>query len=348
VTDNRDGAGNVFPWQIRPSRESEAESEDAPEVAPDEPAEEPEPVEPTNEPEPVAPQPVASEPADATQADEGPPTEAMALSDLGDEGPPTEAMSGAAAPSLEPALPAAGTEKISVPEEHEIDDVFGHDKFTEHEPEPIFVPRPRTAAARAARPPSEPRASFSKNQKIMLWSAGAVLAMLTLLVLFFLGTRLAPVVAPASVATPTPTAEPTPAPTTAAIGPVAPGVYDWTELLGGECLEPFVSPWEEEFTVVDCAQPHAAQLLGGGSFAEAASEAYPGVEALQAQVNLVCTTPTLVNYGAAGAFADIQVSASYAVTEEQWAGGYRGYSCFVNRSSGEPLTGSIAVPPPGP
>jgi hypothetical protein len=43
---------------------------------------------------------------------------------------------------------------------------------------------------------------------------------------------------------------------------------------------------------------------------------------------------------------DLQVQASYPVTEAQWAEGERNYYCFANRAGGEPLTASIAGPGP--
>ena len=72
---------------------------------------------------------------------------------------------------------------------------------------------------------------------------------------------------------------------------------------------------------------------------------YPGVAALQTQINLLCSAPTVINFAAAGAYSDIQFTASYPATDKQWADGDRSYYCFVTRSSGEPLTGSVAVAP---
>lgn len=335
--------GNVFPWQIRPSREVAGGAEGKPEAEPE--------AEPDLEPELDEAPP--TEAMSVAEFDDGPPTEAMALADL-DEGPPTEAMTlpaGArpsAAAETVPASAENGTELIGVPGEHEIDDVFGTDKFTEHDAEPLFVTRARETATREPRPK---RTSFTRNQKILLWTAGILLAFLALLVLYFLGTRLARVATQDATPTPTPTmsetAAPTPEPTVRPVGPVAPGEYDWTELLGGECLDPYVSPWEESFTVVDCATPHAAQVMGGGDFPEAVGDPFPGADALQAQINVLCTSPTVVDYAAAALYSDIVIAASYPVTEQEWADGYRSFSCFASRSSGEPLAGSIAVVPPG-
>jgi hypothetical protein len=42
------------------------------------------------------------------------------------------------------------------------------------------------------------------------------------------------------------------------------------------------------------------------------------------------------------------VQGAYPATAEQWEAGQRDIFCFVSRSSGEPLTGSIAVPQAAP
>ena len=101
---------------------------------------------------------------------------------------------------------------------------------------------------------------------------------------------------------------------------------------------PFTSPWAEKFTVVDCAVPHPAQMVARGVFAETPPAAgdgsapatpsvggeassYPGVDALQAQINLLCTTPGVIDFAAAGAYTDIQIHGSYPATAEQWDDG---------------------------
>jgi hypothetical protein len=147
---------------------------------------------------------------------------------------------------------------------------------------------------------------------------------------------------PSSSLTPSPSAPPVTQ--VAAVGPLTPGTYSWETLRGGECLGGYESPWAEEFTVVDCAVPHPAQMVHRGVFDADAAGAYPGVDALQAQINLLCSAPTVIDYAAAGAYNDIQFAASYAATDKEWAAGHRDYFCFVTRSSGAPLTGSVAVP----
>ena len=186
---------------------------------------------------------------------------------------------------------------------------------------------------------------------------------LALVVLFLIGTRLPGLAGPASVVavSGSPTPAPTPTPTPVAAGPAAVGEHKWDQLRGGECLDPFTSPWAEKFTVVDCAAPHPAQLVLRGTFPANATapsssatptpkptggvaSGYPGIAALQSQINLLCTAPGVINLAVAGAFSDIQFQASYAATAAEWARGQHDYFCFVNRSSGEPLTGSLAAP----
>lgn len=209
-------------------------------------------------------------------------------------------------------------------------------------------PGPASAIERVpvAPPPGDgdPPDGLSRTQKILLGVGGSLLALLSLAALFLLGTRLPDLLGPAPAAVTTPSPTPTPSPITELpLGPVPPGSYEWDELLGGECLDPFVDPWQEQFTVVDCAQPHPAQLLDRSLFAESPDGAYPGVEALQAQLPILCSAPGVVDLAAAGQYTDVVIQGSFPVTEEQWALD-RSYYCFASRSTGEPLSGSIAVP----
>src|SRR5690606_30776890 len=108
-------------------------------------------------------------------------------------------------------------------------------------------------------------------------------------------------------------------------------------------------PWQEEYTVVDCTEPHTAQLVHRGVFPEPEDAGplgarYPGAEALQAQLPALCGASGILDLAAAGAYTDIQLEGAVPATAEQWEED-RSYFCFVSRASGEPLTGSVAVPP---
>jgi hypothetical protein len=270
-------------------------------------------------------------------------------------------------PALDGATEALGAEFVGMdtPEGESaptsaIDSLFADDKFEQYTDAPVPVVIAKTSHELVAvpppvvppAPPKGPRGAMPRSQKVLIGVAAALVVVIALAGLFFVGTRVGESM-PAAEPTPTPTATPTPVPTepaaapaapVAAVGPVAPGAYTWKQLLGTECLDPFVSAWETEYTVVDCATPHGGQLVYRGRFDESALDAYPGVEALQARMNLLCSSPENIDYAAASKFDDIQISASFAGTEDDWKAGNRNYFCFVNRSSGEPLTASVAMP----
>lgn len=278
-----------------------------------------------------------------------------------------------------PAFPGAPTELIAAgtrPEPYftsdsdddldpqsPIDSLFGETEFKDYEDEPLVGPIPARlnpfasvapeASAGPVTGPNEtpavarpPRGPLSKNQKLLFWVAGGVIALLLLAVLFVIGTKIP--VAPTPVAattSATPKVSPSPTPTLAATGPAAAGPHLWSDLRGGECVDPYTNPFELRYTVVDCAAPHPAQMVFRGTFPGEATVAYPGLDALQSQINLLCSSPGVIDLATAGAYSDIQFQASYAATAEEWTKGQHDYFCFVNRSGGEPLTGSVAGTP---
>jgi len=210
--------------------------------------------------------------------------------------------------------------------------------------DPASAYPPETPTTLPTSPPSGPQAPFSKNQKLLFWVAGGVIALLALAVLFVIGTKTSPVLAPVAEtksAAPKVAPSPTPAPS----GRAAAGVRLWSTLRGGECVDPYTNPFELRFTVVDCAVPHSAQMVLRSTFPGEATAAYPGLDALQSQINLLCTATGVIDLATAGAYKDIQFQASYAATTEEWTKGQRDYFCFVNRSGGEPITGSVAGTP---
>ncbi|NNC12293.1 hypothetical protein HII28_10440 [Planctomonas sp. JC2975] len=183
-----------------------------------------------------------------------------------------------------------------------------------------------------------------RAQRIMLIVAGAMLLVLLLIALFIVGRSVShPATTPSPTPTATKTATPTPTPTAtpAATGPQAPGKHPWDSLRGGECIDPFTTPWADTFTVVDCGTAHAAQMVYTGVFSTDANAAYPGADALAGQINALCSRPGVLNLDAAGQYDDAQLQGSYPVTDKQWKAGQRSYFCFVNRSSGQPITGSL-------
>ncbi|MEO6115677.1 MAG: hypothetical protein ABIP33_04775 [Pseudolysinimonas sp.] len=258
---------------------------------------------------------------------------------------PTEVFASAPGPALETGLLAV--------DDSAIDALFGETQFREYEPG-VLDPNERPFAARAQTDPAAPdaptkRVGVSRTQKVLLSVVGGLVALLALVALFFVGTRLPALLGPApAVVISSPSSTPSPSSSLKPVGPIANGVHPWTALLGGECLDPYTNPWAEKFTVVDCAKPHPAQMVFRGTFSTTTDPTYPGPEKLQAQISLLCAAPGVINLAAAGAYSDAQVQGSYPVNEDEWANGEHDYFCFVSRMSGQPLTGSVAVPPPAP
>lgn len=226
-----------------------------------------------------------------------------------------------------------------------IDDLFGDGRFHDYGDEPI-ISGPPPAGPKPPRAAKGERAPVSRTQKVLLWVAGGLVAALALVALFLVGTRLPALLGPAPALTPSPTPTPSPSIVILPAGPLEPGEYQWDELLGGECLDPFESAWQDRYTVVDCATPHPAQMVARGRFEDAPGTPFPGAEELQKRINLLCTAASVINYQVAATAIDIQVTASFPVDEDDWDSGNRTYFCFVDRASGEKLTASVAIPQP--
>jgi len=353
-----------FDWGLRPGG------------AADEPEREPEPAAPAPAPEPAAPEPAVPAPAapgpvpaapEPVPAAPGPVPAAPVA-----PAPPAPWESGATQlmpqpdpqefgagllPSdvTAPATELLGSDPIPSGEpDSALDALFGETQFREYETGVLLSDESPFAARAAQAEPGSPdgpaaRAGVSRSQKILLSVAGGLVAVLALIALFFVGTRLPALFAhKAPVVLSTPSASPTPTSTAKPVGPVANGIHPWNALLGGECLDPYTNPWAEKFTVVDCAAPHPAQMVFRGTFDTKTDPAFPGAEKLQAQISLLCAAPGVINLAAAGAYNDVQLQGSYPVNDAEWAAGEHDYFCFVSRSSKQPLTGSVAVAPVAP
>ena len=358
-------AGGGFSWGLTPSAPAAEPAAEAPPVLPSwgrgrravEPAAaEPEPlVEPLVEP-PAAPPPLVQPPAAA------PPSGAWDVPTVAtpvqrEPEPGTELtrqeFPGFGAPvddSIEGVTEVLGAHPVGLgapddegPEVSALDSLFGDTKFVEYEDalipalparasgtELVVTERPRAVAAE--------RVSITRNQKILMAVAGGIVAVLLLVVLFLAGSRLAQN-SPPPVADPSPSTSALPT-----VGPLPAGEYRWDQLLGGECITPFTSPWADTFTVVPCTQEHQAQLVLTGTLpADPAVDdsVYPGADALQARVAALCAAPSVIDYAAVGGLADVQLLGSFAADEQQWLDGDRSFSCFASRAGGATFTTSI-------
>jgi hypothetical protein len=230
-------------------------------------------------------------------------------------------------------------------EAQSIDVLFGDSRFKDFSDDPFIAPLPPRqpgGTGAGAGEPGAAREPIPRGQKILMWIAGGLVAALALVALFGLGTRLSGAVAPPPVLpTPTPTAT---APPVVAIGPVAPGEHRWDELLGGECISPYQSAWQDSYVVVACATPHPAQMVFRGTFADPLNATYPGIDELQKRIPALCGAATVINYAVAGTAADIQITASFAADAADWNKGNRTFYCFATRAAGATFASSIAIP----
>ena len=171
-----------------------------------------------------------------------------------------------------------------------------------------------------------------------------VIAAAVLIGAFFAGTRLgaradaaAPSAPPATPIKSPVAARPSPTPTPTK-GPIAPGSHPWQALLGGECLDPYDSPWQATYAVVACSAPHAGQMTHR---VHLKGRDYPGSAALVATLSLACAGAKSVDLAAAQRYDDLRIAYSYPTAAQWTAGDDHGY-CFVSRAKGGRLERSVA------
>jgi hypothetical protein len=253
------------------------------------------------------------------------------------------------ASSPPPADPDAVAERAAAPTSA-IDSLFADNKFAEYEELGVLQtisPPPTSLDGRPVAPsaPAAPveHAPITTTQRTLMFVAAGLIAVIALVALFFLGQRLAATSADQAIP-PASTGAATPAPPPAQVnGLAAPGVHPFAALQGGECLQPFTTAWAATYTVVNCAAGHSGQLVFKGKLPDAATAAYPTGAQFKTEITPLCSAPTAINYGAAKAVTDLQISFSYPATAQAWNGGDRTYYCFVNRSGGGGLPGDLAV-----
>ncbi|KQQ06224.1 MULTISPECIES: septum formation family protein [unclassified Rathayibacter] len=301
--------------------------------------------------------------ADETATDSGEPDRAEPVGDDAPTGAATPFRTAAAAAHVnatptgaqEPRSRQPRTEKARTPRE----------PLAPKEPKAPKEPRtPREPrAAKEPRAPREPRparvaTATSASRRLLerpesrrrlligLIALGVVIVLAALVALGIAigsaGARTDGAAAPAPAATDpaSASAAPSVAPTAEipTVGPLPAGVWAWSTLLGGECLQPFDSVWAEEFTVVDCATAHTAEMVDTGRLTDAT---FPGQEALAVAVASICQAEGVVDVTGAEAYGDVQVSGAFPVTQEQWDAGERSYYCFVDRAGGGELIGTL-------
>jgi len=270
-----------------------------------------------------------------------PPTEALDAVDL----PPVEipeSVKPAAAPAAAPPVDGP-TPNPSANENSGLDQL--NQLFASTEPSAATIPLVSppvpgsSRGAKSTRSEKTPRDSTPEDQtkfrRRLLLTVGGILIAFVMSGAWVVGGILA-----------TPAATPEPTETAAPALPTAtqpPGDYAFGELFGGECLNPFVDPWAETFTVVDCATPHAAQLVYAGDLAvDGTYPSYPGDSRIGKAALAACSREGVLDLSAAKKITDLQISVAYPVSSVAWDSGDTRYYCFASRTSVTPLETSIA------
>lgn len=178
-------------------------------------------------------------------------------------------------------------------------------------------------------PPLRGIAGWSFGKRLGLaFTVGAIIA------LVLIGTQIPRLFGIGEVAEPAATVTETPP-------PAAEQTVAWNKLAAGSCLTGFESAWDEKFTVVDCGDDHTAQLVFVAPIGDDPDAAFPGEAELAARSALVCSAPEAYSRPAADGLATLQIQASYPVTQKEWDGGQRSYSCFASLSDGAVIPGSL-------
>lgn len=141
---------------------------------------------------------------------------------------------------------------------------------------------------------------------------------------------------------PRPTHPVSPSPTVSGL-PTVPA-QPVSTLITGDCLQTYPSPWANGYPVVDCAEPHIAQVLSTGTLPQASGALFPGATAVRDEVNPLCSSTDLLNWDWVAIWnEDVQIDLRYPNTSAQWASGARTYYCFIYTQSRHELTGSAVA-----
>jgi len=257
--------------------------------------------------------------------------------------PPTEALDAIDLPATSEPVPVAPVAPAVTPPSALSEETSGIDRldalFSSTETSAATVPiavAPGTPQLGAAKPTREPKPvdEAKLRQRLLLIVGGFVIAIVSI------GAFLAGGFVATPEAVPTPEATEVPAAPTAT---QPPGDYEFAELFGGECLEPFDTAWAATFTVVDCASPHSAQLVYAGDLAADGSYlSYPGDNRVGKAAMAGCSRKGVLNLTTAKSYSDLLVSSAYPVSSETWDSGDTRYYCFVNLASGDPIEADLS------
>jgi hypothetical protein len=124
--------------------------------------------------------------------------------------------------------------------------------------------------------------------------------------------------------------------------PRPPGVWDWVELRGGECLQATPPDGSVEVVVVDCAMPHGARYLSPTLASSVPSDPFPGADHLTTLATAQCQSVSARDLGIAVEVDDLISVGLFSPDEVAWRAGSRVIGCLVSRVGGENLPAVVA------
>ena len=155
--------------------------------------------------------------------------------------------------------------------------------------------------------------------------------------------RSVPVTIPFTPSVPSATTPTIPTLPTIEVDPRDPGVWSWDELNGGECIAPYTDANQDSYTVVECSDPHTAQLVRVGDLrTDAGIPVYPGDSAVGPVATGECFATGIIKASAYAAYPTLLSDVRYPTSQTQWNKGDTFYYCFARNLDLSSITGSVA------
>ena len=127
-------------------------------------------------------------------------------------------------------------------------------------------------------------------------------------------------------------------------GPRPPGVRQWADLRGGECIASFEDGFADTFDVVACEEPHQAEFVRAALIDNRPDSDYPGDEAIRLSAQDNCSMWDLLTLNNPENYDDLLVVPGYSLGEQAWQRGERLMGCFVYREGGQLFVEPLTVP----
>lgn len=155
--------------------------------------------------------------------------------------------------------------------------------------------------------------------------------------------RSVPVTIPFTPSVPSATTPTIPTLPTIEVDPRDPGVWSWDELNGGECIAPYTDANQDSYTVVECSDPHTAQLVRVGDLrTDAGIPVYPGDSAVGPVATGECFATGIIKASAYATYPTLLSDVRNPTSQTQWNKGDTFYYCFARNLDLSSITGSVA------